>query len=731
MRILMRYFLAILLIGLTLISCRDNDLFGNGEGTLSLDVSVKSGLPSVSVGTRASLADEELLQKCKVYIRNSEGLVRKYATIDEMPNQIQLVPNIYKAEVTAGDSVAASFTDSYFKGIKEFTITAHKAVSESVVCGIRNTVVNLNLSDELKVAFSSYTITISNRMGKLEYTAENIDQLGYFMLLDDENQLRWSFTATVKGTENKILKSGTINLVKKATKYDLTFENPSPEVGGGMISVSVIETALVSDLNIELIARPLIKVIENANIYDLDNPIYRVQNDKSTPIVVRMAASAPFTELQISSSDFERLGIDKFSSFDLMGLTTTQIRELDVLGFFIEFNTDTTKVQFTFKENLREKMTASIDPDKNTYKFDIAVKDRNGKTRAKRLTVIATDALVATEDIPSQDEIWATKATLYGSLVAETSNINFKYRVKDSGEDAWISTGPVMQNGKTFTCSVSGLNPGTTYEYQAVANESVLAKEIKTFTTESASQLENSSFEDWHQNGKILYIYKGGGQMFWDSGNTGSSTLSKNVTSNDGSIKHSGNYSAKLQSQFVGVIGIGAFAAGNIYAGKFLKVDGTDGILRFGRPFTSRPSALKLYYKYISGTVDYATYGLAKGDKDIGIFYVALGDWPHQTAEGESDIPVLIKTKAEYRQLFDPNSSNVIAYGEYQMLESSEGEGMVELIIPIKYRSNRKPTDIVVVGSASKYGDYFTGSTGSTLWLDDVELIYSDDIKFE
>lgn len=722
--------LGALLIGLVCTSCRDNELLGSGEGALSLSVSVKSGLPLVSVGTRATLTDDELLQKCKVYIRNSEGLVRKYATIDKMPNQILLVSNTYKAEVTAGDSIAASFTDSYFKGTKEFIITSGKSISESVVCGIRNTVVNLNLSDELREAFSSYTISISNRMGKLEYTSENINQLGYFMLLDDENQLKWNFTGKVKGSESTMMKSGVINLVKKATKYDLTFENPSLEMGGGMISVTVKEAALVSDLNIELMARPVIKVIESTDMYDLDNPVYRAQYDKNTPIVVRMAASVPFTELKISSTDFLRLDIDKFSSFDLMGLTTTQIRELDGLGFLIEFNADTTKVQFTFKENLREKMTASIDPDKNTYRFDIAVKDQNEKIRDKTLIVIATDALVATEEIPSPDEIWATRATLYGSLVASTNNINFKYRVAGSDEDSWVNSASVTPNGKMFTCPINGLEPGTTYEYQAVANGSVLAKEIKIFKTESAGQLPNSGFEDWNGSSP-LYIYKSGDQMFWDSGNKGSATLKKNVTTNDSGIKRSGNYSAKLQSQHVALLGIGAFAAGNIFIGKFLKVDGTDGILRFGRPFASRPSKLKLYYKYNCGTVDFSKLSdFPEGRKDVGIVYIALGDWSHQTAEGESDIPVLVKTKAEYRQLFDPNSSNVIGYGEYPMEASTEGDGMVELTIPIKYRSSRKPTDIIVVGSASKYGDYFTGSTGSTLWLDDMELIY-EDVEFE
>jgi hypothetical protein len=108
----------------------------------------------------------------------------------------------------------------------------------------------------------------------------------------------------------------------------------------------------------------------------------------------------------------------------------------------------------------------------------------------------------------------------------------------------------------------------------------------------------------------------------------------------------------------------------------------------------------------------------------MGSIYIALGDWPHQTFEGETDIPVLVKTKPADRQLFDSNSSNVIGYGECILKESTEGEGLIKLEIPINYRSNRKPTDIILVGSASRYGDYFTGSTGSTLWLDDLELIY-------
>ena len=54
------------------------------------------------------------------------------------------------------------------------------------------------------------------------------------------------------------------------------------------------------------------------------------------------------------------------------------------------------------------------------------------------------------------------------------------------------------------------------------------------------------------------------------------------MTTPDETYKHSGKYSVKLQSQFVGIMGIGKFAAGNLFTGQFIGRDGTNGILDFG-----------------------------------------------------------------------------------------------------------------------------------------------------
>ncbi|MCF0174591.1 MAG: PCMD domain-containing protein, partial [Bacteroidales bacterium] len=52
-------------------------------------------------------------------------------------------------------------------------------------------------------------------------------------------------------------------------------------------------------------------------------------------------------------------------------------------------------------------------------------------------------------------------------------------------------------------------------------------------------------------------------------------------------------------------------------------------------------------------------------------------------------------------------------------------DGWIEVEIPLDYRSvTRRPTHIIVSAASSILGDYFTGSSTSILWLDDLKLEY-------
>ena len=52
-------------------------------------------------------------------------------------------------------------------------------------------------------------------------------------------------------------------------------------------------------------------------------------------------------------------------------------------------------------------------------------------------------------------------------------------------------------------------------------------------------------------------------------------------------------------------------------------------------------------------------------------------------------------------------------------------DAWLEYTIPLNYHDmDEKPTHIIISCAASMYGDYFTGCSSSSLWIDAAELIY-------
>lgn len=319
---------------------------------------------------------------------------------------------------------------------------------------------------------------------------------------------------------------------------------------------------------------------------------------------------------------------------------------------------------------------------------------------------------------------WVNVAWMYGAGVAGTE-CGFEYR--EAGAENWIAVPKeyVTVNGGQFYARVPHLKANTTYECRAFS-DGQRAKEVQ-FSTVDMGSFPNMGFEDWHKSEKsVICPWAKDGSVFWDTGNHGSAIVGeKNVTTNVPDIRpgSTGKYAACLSSQ--NILGV-KFAAGNLFVGEYKKTQGTNGILGFGREFVSYPTALKGWFKYKTAPITEVSKGYEKLKNlpDTCIVWVALGDWElTQNAETGQKTAVEIRTDNNNNgKYFDKNDPHVIAYGEMTCGEDVNEYKSFE--VKLDYRAtNRVPTSLLIVCSASKYGDYFTGGE-SVMWIDDFSLVY-------
>ena len=725
----MKHYCIILFVGtiLGLVSCKEDMGIADTEGVLKLSVGVSDKVEVVS----RSLAEEEqnvLGENCKIRIYSGETLVQKYQGIDNLPAEIALANGNYSVRVTAGDSVAASFEQRFFEGIKEFAIAKGETSTVEVNCGIANTVVAIAWDQSLQEVFKGdCQVTITSATGELVYSSANADAKGYFSLPEDNRKLTCKFSATTLGGEEYV-RTTELSDVKDATLYNLTYSYSSIEqgpTGGAALQIQIDETPLIEEEHVITIKqRPVITCKDGEETtYDLEQSMYLELNAQKD-FYVQVATSSTLNSLMIQNENFKQWGFI-VNQFDMLSLEG-QEEALKQFGISVSEKKQTlTGDVWTIL--FAKKLVAQMTGAEGSVSTTIEAVDAAGKSRKVVWNIVASNATVVTDEIIPY-EVWTSKATLRGTVTTALESVpKFRYRAKNTAD--WTTVEATLVEN-AFSKEITGLTPGTTYEYQAMDGEKASSITYE-FTTETAFQPENAGFE--YTSGSVPTLIYGSGQnMWWDTGNHGSAKASTDLTTPDTSVKHSGNQSLLLASKKPKVMGIGKFAAGNLFAGKYLKTDITDGVLGWGRPCASRPKALKVWVRYEPGIVDEGGDHIADDETDQGIIYVAVGDWAGQEAEGET-WPFVVRTKNS-SSLFSTakgtySGDGIIAYGEKVFTEAyKDGENMKELTIELDYDSyggtQRKPTSIIIVSSASRYGDYFEGSTSSVMWLDDMELIY-------
>ena len=704
-----RYIIMTAIAVLSLLSCNrkeDSLLVARGEGLLSLDLGFEPGL---TVTTRAGEGTGDL--KFKIEVLNSKGTivqtVEDHTSLEDSP--ISLRAGHYTVRASHGQNVEAAFNSPYYAGETEVDIVIGQTATASIECALANVKVSVKVSDVVKEKFSSYSVTVSNGAadGSLTFGAGNLDNSGYFKCPEDGIL---DYVVNITNTDgDSFTIEQSINGVKPRDHYIINLDvNPDVTTSAAAalritVDNTVNEQDHDMDLNLNKPARP---VLTEAGGADISGPMRAPQGVGKTGLFnLESKGGVQRVVLTHSSDEIAALGIPNKLNLQEAGEDVRTAAAEKGLTW-ADFETGVTSVNGLL--DIRTMLAYNL--PLGTYQLTLSVLDQYAQRVDFLLTLNVTPAVeVSVEKVNA----WARSAYVHSVFYTESQPEGMALQYRRKGDASWTQfSGDFDVEGTTFTARITGLEPAVTYEVMPYTALEQNETSIFEFTTEEAAQLPNFNFDTWSDNG---HFPNAEGSAFWDSGNQGASTLGKYPTSQETEHVVSGS-AAKLASQFVGIGSLGQFAGGNIYSGAFVKLIGMSGAeIDFGRSYTSRPTALHGWYNYAPVSIDYAQdpYSDLKGTMDCCQIYVALTDWTGPFRVNNAD-----------GTLFSPDDPSVIAYGT---LEDNVGTGgeYKEFTIELEYRdTERKPTYVLIVATASKYADYFTGGNGSTLYIDEFEFLF-------
>lgn len=255
-----------------------------------------------------------------------------------------------------------------------------------------------------------------------------------------------------------------------------------------------------------------------------------------------------------------------------------------------------------------------------------------------------------------------------------------------------------------------------------------------TYTVSVGGQATFYDFETWvvgveGQKPEMTFYEVAGG---WSSSNTGAHLL-KAMTFADRYVvtqsedAHSGNSAASIQTidsrgANLGFVRVPKVTTGTLFQGKFVtNMGNTLESTKFGNPYTKKPIAFKGFYKYTPGDVFYrcespATCDVVVEDPDTKD-KCAINAVLYEVSSFEDDTEYLTGMNIK-------TSDKIVAVAQLQ--DGSAKADWTSFEIPFTYVQEYDATKkyrFAIMCSSSSDGDNFNGAPGSTLIVDDLEII--------
>ena len=689
---------------LILASCIGDGKVNDGGNNVS---SGEKGALKLNVATRTTEGGVQRDYTLNIY-KNEGGkatLVRKYDSAREdmqKPEYIWLLEGNYTAKVESGTVASATFNEkeSYFYGEKSFDIVAGVSAQIDVVAIIQNIPVEVVFDQTIVEGFhEGYKVDVkANDKVKLTYTES---KTGYFILPEGVTTLTWNFVGTFEyedGEQVAINKSGTLENVAPKKGYKLSFKFSKDAAGFlGDISVVVDESVEERDDHISF------------------NPDPELRGDDFNELESYDYSGGERRYVATSPADF--VGVSIVADGKEYNPVSESVAGITLSGL------NTPQLYVTLSDDFFNALTGG------SQIVELCVTDSNGGEARKNLPY----NLQGINDYDnSKTDLWLGVASLSATVFAEPANVEVIYR-EGNGEWQRFAATSNGKNTNTYTAQVEGIGAGHTYEYNLVIGGKTVGAS-KTFTTIAGAQIPNGDMEIWNESGKAYYPGASSSNKYWDTGNPGTTTLSggdNNLTCSSSDVHPGtkGSRSAFLDSKEV----LGQFGAGNIYVGTFGKVNisSMSATVYFGQPFeyNAKPKGVRFWVKYRCGSIDKVgtnPFGISSGNPDLTKIFCCITTDRHLVDSDKGDETTFSPSPENVKANKGGRYDKVLYYAYFDTTTSNES--WHEVYLPFTKVDGVDPakvgTHLMFTATCSGYGDYFTGSTDSWMYIDDIELVY-------
>lgn len=683
---------------LSVLSCAKREYSGTGYLTVSLGM----GDPSEITVKSPEAPDDDMIFSLSIV--GDDGVhsysVADYRTLATEP--LAVAAGWYTVTAYSGSDNAAAWGSPYYSGSQRILVKPERTNTVNITCTLANTMVTVEFTDPIPELFSDYRVIIENGNGETLTFAKNngtVNNTGYYAVT---GTLTYTLIMVNSDGMQTTIGPNEITGVQANQHYHFKFSmaDESAQTGGFTLTIIVDEDTVYNEYKLKMNFGLDGKPITNTD-FPLTNVITVIEGSteshKATFLAERGIAS-----LVLHHADAGLLAVGLPQWTDLV--TTQVISSVTDLGIacnVVDWGATEAEIDFTtFISRLPigdYSFTTTVIDTENAY----------NEVRYNLSVISPIDAQAVSA------KAWAEFAMLKGRWFAATMPAGVRIQYKKTSESVWhepsASDYVVYDNAaKTVYAEVYGLAPNTQYVFRTVSDKDEDTGEI-AFTTGSALTIPNLGFDNWYQDGSAWIPNASSSNYVWDSANPGVASIAGNPTVPEESDVVRGK-AAKLTA----LVAYGQLAAGNIYTGKFGRVNGLGADLKWGYAFTSKPIALRGWMKYTPATINKtkAPYTSLNGTTDQCSIKMYLTDWSSQFSISTSSMQFLAE-----------DDDSIIAAGA--LYSSVRNSGYVQFTIPFEYRDlERNPSYIVVMASSCRYADYFTGGEGSTLLVDEFELIY-------